>query len=102
MQNLASLSGGERALTAVALLFAIFETSPSSFCILDEIDAALDEPNILRYTKYLKSLTDKTQFIIISHRKTTMEIADSLYGITMEDEGISKVISLKINKEETC
>ncbi|QQK07546.1 chromosome segregation protein SMC [Miniphocaeibacter halophilus] len=96
LQNLSLLSGGERALTAVALLFAIFETSPSPFCILDEIDAALDEANISRYTKYLKSFTDTTQFIMISHRKTTMEIADILYGVSMEEEGVSKVISLEI------
>ncbi len=96
MQNLSLLSGGERALTAVALLFAIFETSPSPFCILDEIDAALDEANISRYTKYLRSFTDKTQFIMITHRKTTMEIADILYGVSMEEEGISKVISLEL------
>ena len=96
MQNLSLLSGGERALTAVALLFAIFETSPSPFCILDEIDAALDEANISRYTKYLRSFTDTTQFIMITHRKTTMEIADILYGVSMEEEGISKVISLEL------
>lgn len=96
LQSLTLLSGGEKALTAVALLFAIFETRPSPFCILDEIDAALDEANIFRYTNYLKSLTDSTQFIMISHRKTTMEIADVLYGVSMEEEGVSKVISLKL------
>lgn len=96
MQNLSLLSGGERALTAVALLFAIFETKPSPFCILDEIDAALDEANIYRYTNYLKTFTDTTQFIMISHRKPTMEIADILYGVSMEEEGVSKVISLEL------
>lgn len=96
LQSLSLLSGGEKALSAVALLFAIFETRPSPFCILDEIDAALDEANITRYTNYLKSLTNKTQFIMISHRKTTMEIADVLYGVSMEEEGISKVVSLKL------
>ncbi|WP_164995817.1 chromosome segregation protein SMC [Miniphocaeibacter massiliensis] len=96
LQNLSLLSGGERSLTAVALLFAIFETRPSPFCILDEIDAALDEANIFRYTKYLKSFTDTAQFIMISHRKSTMEIADILYGVSMEEEGVSKVISLEL------
>ena len=96
LQNLNLLSGGERSLTAVALLFAILETRPSPFCILDEIDAALDEANISRYTKYLKKFSDKTQFILITHRKTTMGISDVLYGVTMAEEGVSKLISVKI------
>ncbi|MDD2446118.1 MAG: hypothetical protein PHY91_00330, partial [Tissierellia bacterium] len=90
------LSGGEKALTAVALLFSILKTKPSPFCILDEIDAALDEANINRYTNYLMSFTDTTQFILITHRKNTMEIAEILFGITMEEEGISKLISVKL------
>lgn len=96
LQNLNLLSGGERSLTAVALLFAIFENHPSPFCILDEIDAALDEANIYRYTKYLKELSEFTQFIMITHRKSTMEIADVLYGVSMQNEGISNVITLDL------
>lgn len=95
LQNLSLLSGGERALTAVALLFAIFETRPAPFCILDEVDAALDESNIARYVNYLKSFKG-IQFIIITHRKLTMEIADILYGVTMEQEGISKMLTLSL------
>ena len=96
LTNLALLSGGEKALTAVALLFAIFEINPAPFCVLDEIDAALDEGNIKRYFDYLQSLVDKSQFIIITHRKVSMEMADILYGITMEEKGISKVITLML------
>jgi chromosome segregation protein len=97
MQNLSLLSGGEKSLTAIALLFAILKTKPSPFCVLDEIDAALDEANILRFTSYLSKFKDNTQFILITHRKTSMEIAESLYGISMQDEGISKVLSIKLD-----
>ncbi len=96
LQTLSLLSGGEKSLTAVALLFAILKTKPAPFCILDEIDAALDEANISRYTNYLKHFNDDTQFILITHRKTTMEIANVLYGVTMAEEGISKLISVKL------
>ncbi|CCQ97460.1 Chromosome partition protein Smc [[Clostridium] ultunense Esp] len=102
LQNLNLLSGGEKSLTAVALLFAILKIKPTPFCILDEIDAALDEANISRYTNYLKNFSHNTQFIMITHRKSTMEMADILYGVTMEEEGISKIISVKLtdNLEE--
>ncbi|MCF6466406.1 chromosome segregation protein SMC [Clostridium sp. Cult2] len=102
LQNLTLLSGGEKSLTAVALLFAILKIKPTPFCILDEIDAALDEANINRYTNYLKNFSDNTQFIMITHRRSTMEMADVLYGVTMEEEGISKIISVKLtdNLEE--
>ena len=98
LQKLSLLSGGEKSLTVIAILFAIFEINPSPFCILDEIDAALDDANIDRYKNYLKSFKDTTQFIIITHRKSTMEIADLLYGVSMENEGISKVISLNLKE----
>lgn len=101
-QSLSLLSGGEKSLVAVALLFAILKVKPSPFCILDEIDAALDDSNISRYTSYLKKINDDTQFILITHRKTSMEIANVLYGVTMEEKGISRIISMKFkeNKNE--
>lgn len=95
LQALSLLSGGEKALTAVALLFALLKVRPAPFCILDEIDAALDDANIKKYSDYLKTF-DNIQFIIITHRKLTMEIAKTLYGVTMEEKGISKIYSLKL------
>ncbi|WP_170270087.1 chromosome segregation protein SMC [Heliorestis acidaminivorans] len=97
---LSLLSGGERALTAIALLFALLKTRPSPFCVLDEIEAALDEANVSRFANYLKKLSQKSQFIVISHRKGTMEAADYLYGVTMEEGGVSKLISVKMTDRD--
>ncbi|MCL2415441.1 MAG: chromosome segregation protein SMC [Defluviitaleaceae bacterium] len=95
LQNMSLLSGGERALCAIALLFAILWQRPSPFCVLDEIEASLDDGNIQRFTKYLQNLKGFSQFIIITHRKGTMEIADTLFGVTMEEKGVSKVVGVK-------
>ncbi|MFD1204119.1 chromosome segregation protein SMC [Sporosarcina contaminans] len=98
LQNLSLLSGGERALTAITLLFSIIEVRPVPFCILDEVEAALDEANVIRYSRYLKKFSERTQFIVITHRKGTMEGADVLYGITMQESGVSKLISVKLSE----
>jgi chromosome segregation protein len=95
LQNVLLLSGGERAMTAMALLMAIFKYQPSPFCILDEVDAPLDEPNIMRLTKLLKEMSDQTQFICITHAKRTMESAEAMYGVTMQEPGVSKLVSVK-------
>jgi chromosome segregation protein len=94
--SLAQLSGGERALTATALLLAILRVKPTPFCVLDEVDAALDERNVGRFTQALRELTDRTQFIVVTHNRGTIEAADMLYGVSMDDGGVSKVISLKL------
>lgn len=96
LQNMTLLSGGEKAFTAIALLFAILKINPSPFCVLDEIEAALDDVNVFRYADYLKKFTNNTQFLVITHRKGTMEAADTVYGITMEENGISKLLSMKL------
>lgn len=98
--NMMQLSGGEKALTAIALLFAIQNLKPSPFCLLDEIEAALDDSNVKRYAKYLHKLTKNTQFIVITHRKGTMEAADVLYGITMQEKGVSTLVSVKMIEEQ--
>ena len=97
LQNMMLLSGGEKAFTAIALLFAILKINPAPFCVLDEIEAALDDVNVYRFAEYLKKFSKQTQFLIITHRKGTMEAADTVYGITMEEKGISKLLSMKIN-----
>ena len=96
LQNMMLLSGGERAFTAIALLFAILKINPAPFCVLDEIEAALDDVNVYRFADYLKHYTDNTQFLVITHRKGTMEAADTVYGVTMEENGISKMLSMKL------
>ena len=96
LNTIASLSGGEKSLTAIALLFAILKVKPTPFVILDEVEAALDDPNVLAFAKYLKKEQDKTQFVVITHKKKTMEYLDTLYGITMQESGVSKLVSVKL------
>lgn len=98
LQNLSLLSGGERALTAIALLFSILKVRPVPFCILDEVEAALDEANVFRFSSYLKRYSHETQFIVITHRKGTMEEADVLYGVTMQESGVSKLVSVRLSE----
>ena len=96
LQNITLLSGGEKTMTAIAILFAILKLKPMPFCFLDEIEAALDDANIDRYANYLKRFSNDTQFIVITHRKPTMEVVDALYGVTMEEKGVSKIVSVKL------
>lgn len=100
LQHLALLSGGERALTAIALLFSILQVRPVPFCVLDEVEAALDEANVVRFANYLKDFSQDTQFIVVTHRKGTMEEADVLYGVTMEESGISSLVSVRLEESE--
>ena len=96
------MSGGEKTLTAVALLLAIFRSKPSPFCLLDEVDAALDEANIARFTGVLREFLEMSQFIIVTHSKKTMEAAAALYGVTMQEPGVSKLVSVKLNGHATA
>lgn len=100
MQTLSLLSGGERALTALALLFAILRVKPVPFCVLDEVEAALDEANVTRFSDYLRGFSERTQFVVITHRRGTMEAADVLYGVTMQDSGVSKLVSVRVLDDE--
>jgi chromosome segregation protein len=99
--SISSLSGGEKALTAIALLFAIFKTKPSPFCLLDEVDAPLDDNNILRFARLVKMFSESVQFILVTHNKRSMELADVLYGVTMEEKGVSQIVSVKLTKPQT-
>jgi chromosome segregation protein len=97
LSNIELMSGGEKALTAVSLIFAIFQIKPSPFCILDEVDAPLDEANVARYNELIRSMTDRSQFILITHVKRTMQMADVLYGVTMQESGVSRLVSVRMN-----
>lgn len=98
LQSITLLSGGEKLLVAIALLFAVYEIKPCPFCFLDEIDAPLDDANIGRFTTMLRDFLDRSQFIMITHSKKTMEICDAIYGVTMPQEGVSTIYSMKFQK----
>ena len=100
VNSLSQLSGGERAFVAIALYFAILKVRPTPFCVMDEIEAALDDPNVTRFARYLRRMSDKTQFIVITHRRGTMEEADVLYGVTMQEEGVSRMLTINLNDVE--
>jgi chromosome segregation protein len=100
LQSIALLSGGERALTAISLLFAIYLVKPSPFCILDEVDAPLDDSNIGRFVRVLKEFAQKTQFIVVTHNKITMAAADTLHGVTMPEEGVSQLVSVRVDESD--
>ena len=100
VQNINLFSGGEKSLAAMALLFSVLKVTPAPFCIYDEVEAALDDVNVERFAKYMRKMTDKTQFISITHRRGTMEEADILYGVTMQEKGVSTLVSVKLIEEQ--
>jgi chromosome segregation protein len=100
LKVLSLLSGGEKAFVAIALYFAILKVRPTPFCVLDEIEAALDEVNVVRFARYLREMSDKTQFLVITHRRGTMEEADVLYGVTMQEQGVSRLLTVNLNELE--
>ena len=100
VSNISLLSGGEKAFVAIALYFAILKVRPTPFCVMDEIEAALDEANVIRYAEYMRSMCTKTQFIVITHRRGTMEEADHIYGVTMQEKGVSKIIELDLEQAQ--
>ena len=100
LKTLSLLSGGERAFVAIALYFAILKVRPTPFCVMDEIEAALDDNNVVRFARYLRRMSDKTQFIVITHRRGTMEEADVLYGVTMQEQGVSRMLTINLNEVE--
>ena len=100
LKVLSLLSGGEKAFVAIALYFAILKVRPTPFCVMDEIEAALDDNNVVRFARYLRRMSDKTQFIVITHRRGTMEEADVLYGVTMQEQGVSRILTINLNDVE--
>ena len=100
LTTLSLLSGGETAFVAIALYFAIIKVRPTPFCVMDEIEAALDEANVIRFAEHMRKISSRTQFIVITHRRGTMEEADFLYGVTMQEKGVSKVIELDLEEAE--
>ena len=100
LKTITLLSGGEKAFVAIALYFAILKVRPTPFVVMDEIEAALDDNNVARFAQYMRTVADKTQFIVITHRRGTMEEADALYGVTMQEQGVSRMLSLNLNKLE--
>ena len=100
LRSISLLSGGERSLVAIALYFAILKVHPTPFCVMDEIEAALDDNNVVRFARYLRRMSDKTQFIVITHRRGTMEEADVLYGVTMQEQGVSRMLTINLNEVE--